>query len=247
MEAKQRRPAPITPAATSTPSTTGTAVAPAEVTAVAMPDNRTQQQQYLDEIDPAGIVGRRIKFTKEATFVTADDNKLVEENATFIALCDQTLVGYQRFYDDGRQPDRRMVLYYSPDFVKPDRNALGDLNEADWPLGLSGLPEDPWNHYNFVVLQCAKTGALFTFSTRSKTGRRAVGSLLKHFDRMLRTHPDKLPLVRLRTGGFMHADERIGFIVTPLFQIVDRVPRDSAAKPPDGSTANDMDDEIPWK
>ena len=77
------------------------------------------------------------------------------------------------------------------------------------------------------------------------TGRRAVGNLLRHYDRMQRTHPDELPVVRLKVGGFQHRDERIGWVSTPVFAVVGRAPRDSAAKP-DTSTRADMDDEIPF-
>ena len=62
---------------------------------------------------------------------------------------------------------------------------------------------------------------------------------------MRRTHPDELPVVKLKTGGFMHKDDRIGFVTTPLFAVVGRAPRDSAAKP-DTSIDADMQDEIPF-
>src|SRR5262245_5985672 len=84
LEAKQRREAAKPPPAM------GTAVAPAKTTAVAVPDNRTPRERYLDEIAPAGIVGRLIKFTKEGEFATADDDQVIDENASFIVLADQT-------------------------------------------------------------------------------------------------------------------------------------------------------------
>ena len=40
---------------------TNQAVAPAKATSVAVPDTRTPQQTYLDEIAPASLVGRQIK------------------------------------------------------------------------------------------------------------------------------------------------------------------------------------------
>jgi hypothetical protein len=93
------------------------------------------------------------------------------------------------------------------------------------------------------VLQHADTKEMFTFSTSSMTGRRAVGNLLHHYDRMRRLHPDELPVVRLRAGGFQHKDDRIGFVPTPVFCVVGRAPRDSAARP-DTSPKADLDDEI---
>jgi hypothetical protein len=212
--------------------------------ATAAADNRTPVQRYLDEIAPSGIVGRLIKFSKEGNFVTADDGETVSGDADFVALCDQTLIGWIRFHADGEAPpDRVQGLLYSG-FVMPDRASLGDADPAQWPIGLSGQPADPWQHQVCIVLQNTKTNELYTFATTSQTGRRAVGHLLRHYDRMPRTNPGELPIVRLRPGGYQHRDDRIGWVATPTFDIVGRTPRDSAAKP-DTSLAADMNDELP--
>jgi hypothetical protein len=220
----------------------GIAIAAAAPTAIARPGGRTPREAYLDEVAPAAIVGRLIKFTREGAFVTADDEAEIPDTADFVALCDQTLVGWLRFNNDA-PPDRRMGLLYNG-FVPPPREALGDLDQANWPAGLSGAPEDPWKHQMYLVLQ-GENSELFTFATSSMTGRRAVGNLLRHFDRMQKTHPGELPVVRLKTGGFQHRDERIGWVHTPVFAVVGRTPRDSAAKP-DTSPAADLNDEIPF-
>jgi hypothetical protein len=239
------KPPAATPAATAPAAlVTGTAVAPAKTTAVATPDIRTPRQQYLDEIAPAAIVGRLIKFGKDGTFITADDDAAVTEDTDFTVLADQTLIGWIRFRNDGQPPDRVMGLLYDG-FRMPRREELGDLDKDDWPAGLSGAPEDPWRHWIYVVLQHADTAELFTFATSSMTGRRAVGNLLKHYDRMQRTHPNELPVVKLKVGGFQHKDERIGWVATPVFAVVGRAPRDSAAKP-DTSTQGQLNDIIPF-
>jgi hypothetical protein len=93
------------------------------------------------------------------------------------------------------------------------------------------------------VLQRGDTGELFTFTTSSKTGRRAVGNLLHHFNRMQKTNADMFPVIKLKTGGYDHKDPRVGWVNTPVFAVVGRAPRDSAAKP-DSSLRGDMDDEI---
>jgi hypothetical protein len=215
--------------------------------AVAVPDGRTQVQRYLDEIAPAGIVGRLIKFSKEGVFATNDDGEPVPEAADFIALCDQTLVGwikYNRDKDSDAPPERVMGLLYDG-FVVPARETLGDTDQTKWEPGLSGAPEDPWHHQVCLVLQNTETRELYTFATTSQTGRRAVGNLLKHYDRMRRTNADELPVVRLKAGGFNHRDDRIGWVSVPVFAVHGRAPRDSAAKP-DTSLAADMSDEIPF-
>jgi hypothetical protein len=79
--------------------------------------------------------------------------------------------------------------------------------------------------------------------TSSKTGRRAVGNLLRHFNRMQKTNPGEFPVVRLRTGGFQHRDDRVGFVSTPVFVVCGRSPRDSVATP-DTSIGSLLDDAI---
>ena len=86
---------------------------------------------------------------------------------------------------------------------------------------------------------------IYTFATTSLTGRRAVGNLLKHYDRMQKTNAGEVPVVRLKAGGFNHRDDRIGWVPVPVFAVVGRAPRDSAAKP-DTSAAADMNDELPF-
>ena len=51
-------------------------------------------------------------------------------------------------------------------------------------------------------------------------------------------------MVRLRTGGYQHPDERVGWVQTPVFVVFGKTSRDSAAKP-DTSTEAILDDEIP--
>lgn len=100
------------------PTATVPATIAASSTAVAMPDNRTEHEKYLDEIAPGSIVGRLIKFGKEGTFITADDGEGIPEQADFFALCDETLVGYIKFNGEGTPPDRIMGLLYNG-FIPP--------------------------------------------------------------------------------------------------------------------------------
>ena len=227
------------------PTKGGTAVSvSAGTAAVAVPDTRTHVQTYLDEIAPASIVGRMVKFdTKGGQFFTADDDEEISADDDFVVLADQTLIGRVKFNGKGEPPDRRMGLLYDG-FVMPDRKDLGDTDQAKWEIGLDGKPADPWQHHIYLVLQNGATGELFTFATSTDTGRRAAGNLLRHYDRLTKTHPDMYPVVRLKVGGFNHRDERVGWVSTPMFAVVGRIPKDSAAKP-DTSLAAQMDDELP--
>jgi hypothetical protein len=240
----QRQPAPK-PAADTVSPAKSTAVAPGTKAATpAVPDNRTSVQQYLDEHVPVTLIGRVIRADKEHVFVTPDDGAPVPDDVDFIALVDQTMIGLIRFNGEGSPPDQLMGLLYDG-FRMPQRNALGDLDSSKWEVGLDGKLQDPWRHFNYLVLQRGDTGEMFTYTTASVTGRRAVGNLLRHYDRLQKTHPDMYPVVCLKTGGFNHRDPRVGWVQVPVFAVVGRHPKDDAAKP-DSSPAADMSDQIPF-
>ena len=130
------------------------------------------------------------------------------------------------------------------DFELPPRGALGDLNEAQWPLGLSGKAEDPWKRGTYIVLQDVDTHELFTFVTRTKTGRVAAANLLRHYERLRKSHPGECPIVRLKAGGFEHKDSRVGWVRTPVFVTVGHSKADPATRP-DTSLSAEMNDAIP--
>jgi hypothetical protein len=217
---------------------------PAALPAQMPPDTRTSVQRYLDEVAPATLIGRRISGSKEHVFVTPDDGEPVPDDVDFVAPCDRVLVGHIHFNGEGVPPDYRMGELYAG-FVPTRTEDLPDRDQSTWQLGLDGQPSDPWPHFMYLPLQRGDTGEWFTYATSSKTGRRAVGTLLKHFDRLRKSHPDMYPIVRLKTGGFNHRDPRVGWVPVPVFAVVGRHPADDVSKP-DSSPDADMDDSIPF-
>jgi hypothetical protein len=137
-------------------------------TALAVPDNRTDVQKYIDEIAPASIVGRMVKFSKDGEFATTDDDAVIGDDVDFTALVDQTLIGWIKFNGEGAPPDRHMGLLYEG-FMMPARESLGNLDQSQWEMGLDGKPQDPWSHQVYLVLQRGDSGELFTFVTSSIT------------------------------------------------------------------------------
>jgi hypothetical protein len=224
-------------AAKSVPATVTTAPAPLTM------DTRTPEQRYIDTIAPSAIAGELIKFSKEGKFVLAESGEEVSGEISFTALCDEVLVGWIKFAGEGEPPLRHQGLLYNG-FVMPKRESLGDQDPRTWPEGLSGQPTDPWQHQICLVVQNPETQALYTFATSSLTGRRAVGNLLRHYDRMRRASSDFYPVVKLKPGGFQHKDPRVGFVATPTFQVVGRTLKNSAAVP-DTSPGADMSDSLP--
>jgi hypothetical protein len=210
----------------------------------AVPDNRTAHDAYLDDIAPATIVGRMVKFDgKLGKFVTPDDSAPVDEETDFIALCDQTLIGYVKFGAKGEPPTKEMGLLYDG-FIMPDRSSLGDTDMSAWEMGLDGKPADPWQHHIYLVLQKVGTDELFTYCSSSATGRRAIGTLLRHYDRMQRGHTGYFPLIRLKVGGFQHRDDRVGWVNAPVLAAIGRVPGSDAVAPP--PNPGEFNDDVPF-
>jgi hypothetical protein len=213
-------------------------------TAVTVPGERSAAAEYWDAVAVTGIVGRPVKFDgKAGGYVTRDDGEPLPEGAEYVAMCDQVRAGYMRFNGEGEPPDRISGLPYEG-WRLPPKEDLPDRDESQWPPGLSGAPADPWQHFIDLPLQQVGTAEMYTFQTASVTGRRAVGNLGKHFDRMAKLHPDSYPVVRLRVGGYQ--DKRFGWVHTPVFVAVGRVARDGVVTPPDTTPGGDMDDQIPF-
>jgi hypothetical protein len=145
-------------------------IASARVPAVAAPaqvpaDTRSFHERYLDEVSPQTFPGRLIKFDQEAgRFFTADDEEEISPDKPFVALLDETLIGWIKFSgEEGVPPERCQGLLYSG-FVMPPLESMPDRDQAQWPLGLSGEPEDPWKHQMCIVLEDRSNDhELFTF------------------------------------------------------------------------------------
>lgn len=227
-------------ATTAVATGTKTVTAPA-ANAVTAPDSRTALEQYHAEDGTGMNPGRPARFNgKDGFFFMADDDSRIDENTDWVALVDQIAIGRIRFNGEGQAPDVVQGLLYEG-YRRPPRESLGDNDESQWPVGLSGDHEDPWRDTVALVLQRADTGELATFTTMSKTGRAAVEALVRHYDRLQKTHPDVYPIVRLKLGGFQ---SRYGWTHKPVFAIVGKHPKNSAAQP-DSSLSADMNDALP--
>ena len=90
-------------------ATQSQAVALAKPTAIAVPDTRTPVQQYVDEIAPSAIAGRMIRFAKTGEFIIADTEEVISPDTDFIALCDETLIGWIKFHRDEETPPGQFV------------------------------------------------------------------------------------------------------------------------------------------
>ena len=191
-----------------------------------------------------GASGTFIKFGKGGYFCKQLDDVPIPEKTEAVLIYDQIRVGWIKFKGKGNPPIRHMGPVFSG-FVAPDREMLGDLDEAEWEEGLSGKPVDPWQFQVLLPLQDTKTGELLIFGTSSITGRRACDNLIAMCGRMQVREPDDYPVVRLDVSGFQHRDERVGWVKTPAFTRVGKAPKSDVSMAVT-KVADDMSDEIPW-
>jgi hypothetical protein len=134
----------------------------------------------------------------------------------------------------------------------PDRDELSNTDEADWPLGPSGEPADPWRNTRFVWLVDPATAEALTFSTSSWGGRGAVGDLADSVARMRGARPGAMPIVQL---GAAKMPTKYGPKSKPVFKIVGWAGGDAPLVPPAKKIAApeppklqrpDWEDEIPF-
>jgi hypothetical protein len=99
----------------------------------------------------------------------------------------------------------------------PDREELGDLDEAQWETGPDSFPRDPWQSTRFVYLVDPGTAEAFTFSTSSWGGRGAVSDLGDQIARMRFAHPSAVPVVEL---GAAPMQTKFGRKSKPLLKVI---------------------------
>jgi hypothetical protein len=116
---------------------------------------------------------------------------------------------------NGKPTEYRMKPAGKP---MPNRETLGDTDEAQWEKGPDGKPRDPWQSSRFVYLLDPDTAEAFTFSTSSFGGREAVINLGDAIARMRTAHPHALPVVELQAAAM---PTRFGRKSKPIFKIMD--------------------------
>ena len=173
----------------------------ASTTAVAVAATRGIPRAISRRGGTANIVGGLIKFAKNGQFITADDDQPVPAGAEFIALADQTFVGWLKFTATARLLAVRWACCTRISSC-PHARALGTWTN-EWELGLDNAPQDPWQHFVCLVLQDARAQKSYSPTRQAQEDRTAR---LRQFaatlyDRMHRTNPDELPRVRLGKAG----------------------------------------------
>jgi len=155
--------------------------------------------------------GTLLKFA-DSNWTRGKEAEPVKRGTQLVAI--GTAAAWAR-WQNGKPVEYRMR---EPGTKMPEREELGDLDQAQWELGPDGKTKrDPWQNTRFVYLVDPDTAEAFTFSTSSWGGREAVINLGDAIARMRMAHPNAMPIVALEAAPMI---TRYGRKSKPTFKII---------------------------
>jgi hypothetical protein len=168
-------------------------------------------------------------------------------------------VGTAHYWQKWFNKEPGEIIMREPGKPLPDRDDLGDLDEADWEMGFDGkTPKDPWNNTRALYLIDPLTAEALTFTTSSWAGRGVISDLGDQIMRMRQAHPNAIPIVEL--GSAPHIT-KFGRKTKPVLKVVEwkrggslvendepqlRLVHAETKSTKAIETANVLDDEIPF-
>jgi hypothetical protein len=155
------------------------------------------------------IVGRILKFT-DGQFIVDKTEKLPADT-TLVAV--GVVTAWVHWVDN--KPVEHLVTQDGQ--YHPEREELADLDQDQWPFGLSGERADPWRDTRYLHLIDPQSGADYTFVTDSWGGRRAVGDLKSSIVNVRSAHPGAKPVILLES---VPMKTRFGPRPRPSFKVV---------------------------
>jgi hypothetical protein len=176
---------------------------------------------YADAYAPRFIVGKLLKFSK-GDYTAGEADETVALGKKLIAALDEMLVGWVRW--EAGKPTNHIMTRVEEGKQPPKREQLGDNDPIVWELDSSRQPRDPWQWTNYVPM-LDEQHELYTFTTSSRGGASALGSLLRQYSRHRRLHPNEYPVIELGVGSYQHAKKEYGRVKYPEFKVVGWVAR----------------------
>ena len=175
------------------------------LTTVSAPQLPTTSNEAIDRhlAEWGGSGGRVFAFNgSTGIFRTVDDGVEVPVGTRFVAFLHETRKGYIKFNGQGVPPDVRMVRIDENAKV-PERDELGDNDQSQWPIGLSGEPKDPWKpQFAIPMPRHDSGGELYVYVARGIVAMNSAGDLLGRW----RYHPKRkvglVPVIHIESGTY---------------------------------------------
>jgi hypothetical protein len=173
------------------------------------------------DLAPSDFVGLPLKFVKGRWFIK-EGNEEIDIGKTDIFVVDplsytETIVCWQ-----DKKPMHKIGGRRVDGFVLPPRHLLPDADKA-------GKQDDPWQEQRSIVLRSAD-GQLFTWTTTSWGGNKALSQLLDTFLAEYRRHPGQYPAVVLSSRNEANPD--YGPVAKPILTVVGWEEFGADASPP---------------
>jgi hypothetical protein len=153
--------------------------------------------------------GKLLKFTKGHYFVGDDEIALGRE---YVAYPLRWVRGWVKFVD-GKLVEQRIGCI-ADGFVMPNRDELGDTDEASWPKDSAGKVKDPWQRQCYLPLEDCENNEIVVFVSGSHGGRGAISDLVSVAAKNLASGD---PRIKLGVGSYRHRE--YGRVEVPDFAV----------------------------
>ena len=191
--------------------------------------------RYVAENDQVAIAGDLLLFKKGLWY--RGGAEFSPGTRAFLANPLEAWTGWCR-WEDGKPVEHRIVRV-AEYAGRISREALGDMDKNAWPTNDHGVPTDPWQPSDRILLRTTDSAEeILTFVSGSRGGRNALASLMGKVARSTHYTDDGMyPVVNLISGSYEH--DSFGLVHVPEFRIIDWAhwDRERAADTPRGSAA----------
>ena len=136
----------------------------------------------------------------------------------FVANYEESYTGWTRWSE--KKPVEHRLVRCADYSRKEPREALGFNDKNAWETNDRGIPQDPWQASDRIVLRTTDSAQdLLTFISSSIGGRNAIAKLLGKVATSVHATEGKMPVVELEVGEYDHED--YGKVSYPILKIMD--------------------------
>jgi hypothetical protein len=192
-----------------------------------LPASASGLEKYAS--DSGSYLGDLLKVSgRDGTISFGAQATEMKPGGKFAALLGEAKVGFIE-WEEGTPVDQawmRLADLTDERDLRALRTSLGNTDPADWEeQELNGKPKDPFRESVMLPLVELRSGRLFTFSSSSSGGVRAVKRLVKNALIHLRAVPEAernhVPVIELGVGSYTSRNKQVGQIFFPVFEVED--------------------------
>ena len=159
---------------------------------LALRTNLTGLANFAQDNDAVMLAGDPLYF-KKGTWYRGQE-VFEPQGLHFLVNPHEAFTGWTRWSD--KKPIEHRLVRCTDYHRKEPREALGHLDKNGWETNDRGIPQDPWQPSDRIVLRTMDTAQdLLTFITSSVGGRNAIAKLLGKVARSPHAAEGKMPVV----------------------------------------------------